>query len=62
MQVAEGDIADAGAEQAGGQGFGIADDQAALGVLRYRAAGHVGMADGDQCLAGLAFALGCVNQ
>ncbi|MNM81135.1 hypothetical protein D3C81_931260 [compost metagenome] len=54
MQVAQGDVADVLAEQAGGQGFGVADDQAALGVFRDRAAGHVRMADSDQRLAGLA--------
>ena len=54
MQVAEGDVADLGAEQAGRQGFGVADDQAAFGVFRDRATGHVRVADGDQrlfCLA-----------
>ncbi|MNP46190.1 hypothetical protein D3C76_1401700 [compost metagenome] len=62
VQVTEGDVADARPEQAGGQGFGIADDQAALGVFRHRAAGHVCVADGDQCLARLAFGIGRFDQ
>ena len=53
VQMAEGDITDAFAEQAGGQRFGIADDQAALGILRHRAPGHVRVADRDQRLPGL---------
>ena len=62
MQVAEGDVADAGAEQAGGQGLGVADNQAALGVFGHRTAGHVGVADGDQGLARLASSLGGSDQ
>ncbi|MNI55155.1 hypothetical protein D3C73_1100860 [compost metagenome] len=62
VQVTQGDIADARPEQAGGQGFGVADDQAALGVFRHRTAGHVRMADGDQCLAGQPFGIGRFNQ
>lgn len=36
VQMAEGNIADGFVEQAGRQRLGIADDQAALGVFRYR--------------------------
>ncbi len=54
VQVAQGHVADVRAEQAGGQGLGVADDQAAFGIFRDRAAGHVRMADGDQGLARLA--------
>ena len=62
VQMAQGHIADIGAEEAGGQGFGIADDQAALGVFADRAARHMGMADGDQGLARLAFGVGGCDQ
>ncbi len=60
--MAEGDVADARAEQAGGQGLGVADDQAALGILGHRPAGHVRMADGNQRLAFLTLAGGRGDQ
>ncbi len=62
VQMAQGDVADAGIEQAGGQGLGAADDQAALGIFRNRAAGHVCVTDGDQRLARLAPGLGGFDQ
>ncbi|MOA30274.1 hypothetical protein D3C78_1513500 [compost metagenome] len=56
--MAEGDVADGRTEQAGGQGLGVADDQAAFGILGHRTASHVRMTDGDQRLAFLALAVG----
>ena len=62
VQMPQGDVADGRPEQAGGQRFGVADDQAAFGVFRNRTAGHVRMADGDQRLTGQAFGIGRFNQ
>ncbi|MNG90487.1 hypothetical protein D3C79_493810 [compost metagenome] len=62
VQVAQGDVADGLVEQLGRQRLGVADDQAALGVLRHRATGHVRVADGDQRLVFLAFLQGGGDQ
>ena len=62
VQVTEGDVTDARPEQAGGQRFGVADDQAALGVFRHRTAGHVRVADSDQRLTWFALGIGGFDQ
>lgn len=51
MQMTEGYVGDLLRKQAGGQRFDVADDQVSLGVFGNRAAGHVCVADGDQCLS-----------
>jgi hypothetical protein len=55
VQMAEGHIADTFVEQFRRQCLSVADDQAALGVFRHRATGHVCMADSNQRLAFFAF-------
>ncbi len=62
MQVAEGGVGDGLGKQAGRQRLGVADDDIALGILRYCATGHVCVAQGDQRLAGLAHGFGGGDQ
>ena len=60
--MTEGDVSDARAKQAGGQGFSVTDDQTAFGIFRHRTTRHVGVADGDQGLTRLAFQISRFNQ
>ena len=62
VQVAEGDVGDGLGKQTGWQRFGVADDDIAFRIFRYRTARHVRVAHGDQRLTGLALRFGRGDQ